>query len=347
MRLLSLYMLLVIVELLGFGFSDEYDDWLPLRCKVVLWRPCTSSGSSGSGVDVTAAQSDDSWECHTGYFSLSVRHLDFAYADCNSNKQVAQWQRARWKASLIARATTSKNNFKMAPTTMKAPHVDGVLISYPTPQILLVTINRPKQMNSVTHTMNWQLQQLFEWFDEQGPLRVAVVTGSGTKAFCCGSDLIEIEEARNAKLTTDDLKKSEPYLHDHPRAGFGGCSRRRGKKPILAAVNGFALGGGFEIVLNADIAIASPKAQFGLPEAQVGVYAYGGGLPRLVRAVGMQAATDIALTCRRVSAEEALQRGLIAGISKTPESVLDETLDKAKQIATISPDGTAVTRAAL
>lgn len=96
-----------------------------------------------------------------------------------------------------------------------------------------------------------------------------------------------------------------------------------------------------------DIAIASPKAQFGLPEAQVGVYAYGGGLPRLVRAVGMQAASDIALTGRRISAQEALDLRLISGIAKSPESVLEETMEKAKQIAAISPDGIIVTRDAL
>lgn len=96
-----------------------------------------------------------------------------------------------------------------------------------------------------------------------------------------------------------------------------------------------------------DIAIASPKAQFGLPEAQVGVYAYGGGLPRLVRAVGMQAASDIALTGRRLSAQEALDLHLIQGIAKSPESVLEETMEKAKQIASISPDGVIVTRNAL
>lgn len=105
---------------------------------------------------------------------------------------------------------------------------------------------------TVTHTMKWQLQQLFESYDEQPGLRVAVITGAGNSAFCCGSDRIEIEQARNAKLTEDDLKTSEPYLHEYPGAGFGGCSRRRGKKPILAAINGLvALGGGFEVVLNA------------------------------------------------------------------------------------------------
>jgi len=96
-----------------------------------------------------------------------------------------------------------------------------------------------------------------------------------------------------------------------------------------------------------DIVIASPKARFGLPEPQVGVYAYGGGLPRLVKTVGMQAACDIALAGKQLSAEEALSLRLVQGISKTPESVLEETLAKAQQIASISPDGIIVTRAAL
>ena len=96
-----------------------------------------------------------------------------------------------------------------------------------------------------------------------------------------------------------------------------------------------------------DIAIASPNAQFGLPEAQVGVYAYGGGLPRLVRTVGMQAASDIALTSRRLSAQEALKLNLIQAISSSPDTLVQETIEKAKQIAAISPDGIVVTRAAL
>ena len=99
--------------------------------------------------------------------------------------------------------------------------------------------------------------------------------------------------------------------------------------------------------MDSDIVIASPNAQFGLPEALVGVYAHGGGLPRLVRAVGLQAASDIALTGRRIHSSEALDLQLISMISKTPDSVVAETLEKAKQIAAISPDGIIVTRAAL
>lgn len=96
-----------------------------------------------------------------------------------------------------------------------------------------------------------------------------------------------------------------------------------------------------------DIVIASPNAKFGLPEPLVGVYAWSGGLPRLIRNVGLQAASDIALTGRQISAQEALDLHLINAISKSPESCLDETIEKAKQVAAISPDGIIVTRAAL
>lgn len=100
-------------------------------------------------------------------------------------------------------------------------------------------------------------------------------------------------------------------------------------------------------VLESDIIIASPKAEFSLPEPGVGAYAWSGGLPRLVRIVGMPMASDIALTGRRVSAKEALDLRLITAISKSPNSVVEETIEKAKQIASISPDGIIVTRAAL
>ncbi|CAK4034397.1 Enoyl- hydratase, mitochondrial [Lecanosticta acicola] len=235
----------------------------------------------------------------------------------------------------------------MTGNTSSPPPCDGVETSFPHPHILLLTLSRPKQMNSITHLMNWQIAALMDWYDAEPTLRCAVITGSGSKAFCAGSDLLEIESSREAKLQGLEITKAEPWLHEHPKGGFAGVSRRRGKKPLLCAVNGVALGGGFEIVLNSDIAIASPNAQFGLPEATVGVYAYGGGLPRLVRNLGMQAASDIALTGRRLSAKEALEMRLIQGIAKSSESVLEETLVKARQIAAISPDGIIVTRAAL
>lgn len=96
-----------------------------------------------------------------------------------------------------------------------------------------------------------------------------------------------------------------------------------------------------------DITVASPSSQFGLPEPLVGVYASGGGLPRLLRIVGLAKASDIALTGRRVSAQEAYDLGLVSRISKSPASVVDEAIEVANQIASISPDGIIITRAGL
>lgn len=240
-------------------------------------------------------------------------------------------------------------------TELRPPNCDEARITFPAQHVLLVTIDRAKKMNTTNHLLNWQLDTVWKWFDEEPALRVAVITGEGTKAFCAGSDLIEIESAQK--------NDGKPWKHTNPESASAGLARRKGKKPILAAVNGIALGGGFEIVLNrydtdakchqtnpsdhllaSDIAIASPKAQFSLPEPSVGVYAWSGGHPRLVRQVGMQAASDIALTGRRISAQEALDLRLISAISESP---LDDTIAKAKQIASISPDGIIVTRAAL
>lgn len=95
--------------------------------------------------------------------------------------------------------------------------------------------------------MHHQLHALLQWYDSHPDLRCAVITGAGPKAFCAGSDLLEIEAAQKLK---DEGKAEEAWRYEHPVSGFAGISRRKGKKPILAAVNGLALGGGFEIVLN-------------------------------------------------------------------------------------------------
>lgn len=120
------------------------------------------------------------------------------------------------------------------------------LLSYPAPHVLLVTINRPKHMNSLGNAAHWEGDAIFRWFDREPSLRVAVVTGAGSKAFCAGQDLIEQSQAG----ATQGQGSPQASGLIHPPTGFMGVSRRRGKKPILAAVNGFALGGGFEICLN-------------------------------------------------------------------------------------------------
>ncbi|KAL9083023.1 MAG: hypothetical protein Q9159_006042, partial [Coniocarpon cinnabarinum] len=172
-------------------------------------------------------------------------------------------------------------------------------------------------------------------------LRVAVITGEGSKAFCAGQDLIEQQEIQ-IKLARGEAL--DERLLQHPRSGFMGVSRREGKKPIVAAVNGYAMGGGFEICLGCDMLIASPTARFGLPEAQRGLYAAAGGLSRLVRIVGLPLASEIALAGRVLTAPEAERFQVINRVSKSPESCVDEALALAGQLAQCSPDAVIVTR---
>lgn len=122
------------------------------------------------------------------------------------------------------------------------PLQSHALLSYPDPSILLVTLNRPLAMNALPFKAHWDLSQLWSWFDASPTLLVAILTGAGS-AFCAGQDLKEVQANRLQP-------PSQPYLAGRPPSGFGGMSQRRGRKPIIAAVNGVAFGGGFEMCLN-------------------------------------------------------------------------------------------------
>jgi len=165
-------------------------------------------------------------------------------------------------------------------------------------QVLTVTIDRPEVLNALHPPAHGELARAFDLFAADPTLRVAVITGAGDRAFCVGSDL----KAR--ALTNRD---------DHPSTGFAGLTRRFDLfKPVVAAVNGLALGGGLEIVLACDLAVAADHAEFGLPEPRAGLAALGGGgLQRLVRQVPMKQAMALALTGRRIGAGEARRIGLV------------------------------------
>ena len=164
--------------------------------------------------------------------------------------------------------------------------------------LLIITIDRPEVMNALHPPAHAELARAFDLYAAVPELRVAIITGAGERAFCVGTDL---------------KVRAATGRDDHPASGFAGLTGRFDLfKPVVAAVNGLALGGGVEIVAACDLAIAAEHAEFGLPEPRVGLAALGGGvLHRLARQMPMKQAMWLALTGRRISAEEAMRLGLI------------------------------------
>lgn len=164
--------------------------------------------------------------------------------------------------------------------------------------ILTVTIHRPEVLNALHPAAHFELQRVFDHYAADRDLHVAILTGCGERAFCVGTDL-------KALAQTDDHRK--------PPGGFAGITTRTDLyKPVIAAVNGLCLGGGAEIVVACDLAIAADHAQFGFPEPRVGLAATGGGaLQRVARGMPMKDAMMMMLTARRMDAQEARRVSLI------------------------------------
>ena len=164
--------------------------------------------------------------------------------------------------------------------------------------ILTITIDRPEVLNSLHQAAHFELQRAFDDYAADPALHVAIITGGGDRAFCVGTDL-------------KSLAKTGPY--EYPPGGFSGITTRFDLwKPVIAAVNGLALGGGVEIVAACDLAIASEHAEFALAEPLVGLAALGGGaLQRLARDMPMKDAMWLVLTAKRISATEAKRLSLV------------------------------------
>ena len=188
--------------------------------------------------------------------------------------------------------------------------------------ILTVTLNRPERMNALHSPAHFELDEIFTDFENNSDLWVAIVTGAGDKAFSAGNDL---------------KWQAEGNLTERPDSGFAGLvSRYTMQKPIIAAVNGLAMGGGFEIALACDIIIASENAFFALPEPRVGLAALAGGLHRLSRQIPMKQAMGMILTGRRVMAEEGYKLGFVTEVVPEGEA-LTSALRWAEQILECSP----------
>ncbi|KAJ5117080.1 hypothetical protein N7448_004027 [Penicillium atrosanguineum] len=222
-------------------------------------------------------------------------------------------------------------------------------VSFPAPHIMLVIFNRPQALNAMTSEAQYELESLFSWYDSEPSLRCAIVTGAG-RAFCAGMDLKQWHRATTCRANGE---------HDGqqmmPRSGFGALSRRHGKKPVIAAVNGLAFGGGMEIVSNLDLVVAAKSARFALPEARRGVVAMAGSLPRLARTIGRPRATELALTGKVITAAEAREWGLINAVTEDGAAdcavlkrpVVKAALGYAMDIINNSPDSVIISRAGI
>lgn len=189
----------------------------------------------------------------------------------------------------------------------------------------VVTFNRPERMNAVSQTLAAELLATLDALAADPAVRCIVLTGAGTKAFCAGADLKERATMSEAEVRTflSNLGRTLAQLESMA-------------KPIIAAINGFALGGGLELALTCDIRLASTNATMGLTEVRLGIIPGGGGTQRLPRVVGLGKAKELIYTGRRVGAEEALAIGLVNAVH-APEELVDAAVAMGEQIALGAP----------
>ena len=186
----------------------------------------------------------------------------------------------------------------------------------------LITLNRPEAMNALNPTILSELMDALEAFDADESIGAMVVAGS-EKVFAAGADIKEMAEA------TEEQMRQSPFIGTFGRI-------REIKKPVIAAVSGWALGGGCELAMSCDMIVASEKARFGQPEITIGVIPGAGGTQRLTLAVGKAIAMEMVLNNRTLSAEEALGFGLVNRVVPV-ESFLGEAISLADGIAGQAP----------
>ena len=189
----------------------------------------------------------------------------------------------------------------------------------------LITINRPEALNALNSVILAELDQLFDQIDLEF-VRCLVITGAGEKAFIAGADVAEMSE----------MNQTEAVLFSE--TGNSLFSKiEKFPVPVIAAINGYALGGGNELALSCDIRICSQNAVFGQPEAGLGITPGFGGTQRLARVIGSKSkAKEILFTCRNIKANEALEIGLVSAVYPS-ESLMEEALKIAARIASHAP----------
>ena len=193
-------------------------------------------------------------------------------------------------------------------------------------QVAVITLNRPKQLNALNDQLMDELGSALTVFDADTSIGCMVITGS-EKAFAAGADINAMAHFSFAQAYKDDfITRNWETL-------------RNVRKPVIAAVSGFALGGGCELAMMCDFIIASDTAKFGQPEIKLGIIPGAGGTQRLPRAVGKSKAMDMALTGRMMDAAEAERAGLVSRVV-APAALMDETLAAALMVCSYSPMAT-------
>jgi enoyl-CoA hydratase len=186
----------------------------------------------------------------------------------------------------------------------------------------IITLNRPRELNALNTQLIGELVEALETFDRDSQVGCIVLTGSGEKAFAAGADIKEMADKTPVEMML---------------GGFESWTRiRRISKPLIAAVNGYALGGGCELALQCDIILASENARFGQPEISLGIIPGAGGTQRLARTLGKYRTMEMVLTGARMSAQELAALGLVNRVVPLSE-LLPEALKLAKTIAAQAP----------
>ncbi|NBK37767.1 2,3-dehydroadipyl-CoA hydratase [Pseudomonas soli] len=198
----------------------------------------------------------------------------------------------------------------------------NLIVQAPADGVRLITLHRPQALNALNTALLEELAAELHAADQDPQIRAVVITGS-RKAFAAGADINEMAE-RDLVGILDDPR----VAHWQSIAGFG--------KPLIAAVNGFALGGGCELVMCADIVIAGSDARFGQPEINLGILPGAGGTQRLLRAVGKPLAMQMVLGGEAIGARHALQAGLVSEVTE-PELTVERALQVAVAIAAKAP----------
>jgi enoyl-CoA hydratase len=190
---------------------------------------------------------------------------------------------------------------------------------------LVLTFNRPDKLNAISSAVLRALDRRLQEAERDAAVRAVVLTGAGTRAFVAGADIAEYAEAGHEAFVRYQAESRRLFSW---LDGFG--------KPVVGAVNGYALGGGFELALCCDLLVAAANASFGLPEGLLGLSPGGGGTQRLTRAAGPFVAADVLLAARRLTAEDAFRLGLVAEVVE-PGRLLAAALAKAEQVARVAP----------